>query len=342
MTRRGLTLLLATVLALGLGAAGAFATVPYVALKPGPACNTLSTCYNEKVLSFSPDVGKQRSGALQLTTVSVQDHLTLFEALAGWLSPSDAVLPREVVFEPNKSSEENNAENAQEMVDSQDAATSAALTYLGHKGRVTLLVSAVTRGAPADGKLKAGDQITAVDGTRVTGPDQLRKLISGRRAGATVRIGFLRAGKPGSVTLTTTAAPDSTKRAIIGITPGIRTEFDIKVDIKLKEVGGPSAGLMFALGIVDELGPIDLTGGLNVAGTGEITAQGVVSPIGGIAQKMRGAKAQGATVFLSPAENCDEARKTKPDGITLVKVSSLRTALEALRILREHGTPPSC
>ena len=337
MTRRGLTLLLASVLALGLGAAGSFATVPYVALKPGPACNTLSTCYGEQVLSFSPDKGSQRSGALQLTTVSVQDHLTLFEALAGWLSPSDAVLPREIVFEPNRTTEQTNAENAQEMVDSQDAATTAALTYLGYKGTVTLHVSAVTAGAPADGKLKAGDQITSVDGTHVTGPNQLRQLISARHAGEPVTIGYLRAGKAATVTLTTMAAPDRTKRAIIGITPGIRTEFPISVDIKLKDVGGPSAGLMFALGIVDKLGRVDLTGGLNVAGTGEIDPDGSVSPIGGIAQKMRGARAQGATVFLSPADNCDEARKTKPS-----KVDSLRSALDALRILREHGAPPSC
>ncbi|MFN2537403.1 MAG: PDZ domain-containing protein [Mycobacteriales bacterium] len=342
MTRRSLTLLLASVLALGLAGAGSFATVPYVALKPGPACNTLGTCYGQKVLSFSPERGKQRSGALQLTTVSVEDHLTLFEALAGWLSPSEAVLPREVVFEPDKTQEQNNQETAQEMVDSQDAATTAAMTYLGYKGTIRLYVSAVTSGAPADGKLKAGDRITSVDGTAVKSADQLRKLISGRAVGEAVAIGYVRAGRPGSVTVTTVAAPDSSKRAIVGITPGVRTEFPIKVDIKLKDVGGPSAGLMFALGIVDLLGPVDLTAGVNVAGTGEITPEGAVSPIGGIAQKMRGAKAEGATVFLSPADNCDEARKTKPSGITLVKVSTLKTALDALRILREHGTPPSC
>jgi PDZ domain-containing protein len=342
VTRRSLTLLLASVLALGLAAAGFFATVPYVALKPGPACNTLATCYGTRVLSYSPDTHHPRTGALQLTTVSVQDHLTLFEALAGWLSPNDAVLPREVVFSPDQTTQQNNAETAQQMVDSQDAATTASLTYLGYKGTVTLYVSAVTKGAPADGKLKAGDQITSVDGTAVTSADQLRKLISGRKVGQAVTIGYLRAGQRGTVTLTTELAPDGSKRAIVGVTPGIRTEFPIKVDIKLRDVGGPSAGLMFALGIVDELGKVDLTGGLNVAGTGEIAADGTVSPIGGIAQKMRGAKAQGATVFLSPADNCAEAKKTKPSGITLVKVSSLRSALDALQILRAHGTPPSC
>lgn len=342
MTRRSLTLLLASVLAIGLAAAGSFATVPYVALKPGPACNTLTSCYGEQVLSFTPDKSSRRTGALQLTTVSVQDHLTLFQALTGWLSPNDAVLPREVVFAPDKTSQQNSAETAQEMVDSQDAATTAALTYLGYRGTVTLSVSSVSKGAPADGKLRAGDRIVTVDGTAVTGADQLRKLISGRKVGEPVTIGYLRGGTPGAVTLTTAAAPDDPHRAIIGITPGIRTEFPIKVDIRLRDVGGPSAGLMFALGIVDELGPTDLTGGLNIAGTGEIDRDGNVSPIGGIAQKMRGAKARGATVFLSPADNCDEARKTKPAGITLVKVSSLQTALAALQDLREHRAAPSC
>ncbi|MCU1624539.1 MAG: hypothetical protein JWL79_3384 [Frankiales bacterium] len=342
MTRRSLTLLLATVLALGLAAAGSFAIVPYVALKPGPACDTLSTCYGTQVLSFSPNVAKARTGKLQLTTVSVQDHLTLFEALAGWVSPNDAVLPREVVFSPDQTQQQNNAQTAQEMVDSQDAATAAALTYLGYKGTVTLYVSDVTAGAPADGKLKAGDRIVTVDGAKVTTADQLRALISNRKVGEAVAIGFLRGGKRGSVTITTTAASDDPTRAIVGITPGIRTEFSVKVDIKLRDVGGPSAGLMFALGIVDKLGPTDLTNGLNIAGTGEITPDGKVGAIGGIAQKMRGARAQGATVFLSPADNCAEAKQTKPSGITLVKVTTLTSALDALATLRAHGAPPSC
>jgi PDZ domain-containing protein len=342
VTRRSLTLLLASVLALGLAAAGGFATVPYVALKPGPACNTLATCYGQQVLSFSPDRSKQRSGALQLTTVSVQDHLTLFEALEGWISPNDAVLPREVVFQPNQSDQQNQQENQQEMSQSQDSAATAALTYLGYKGTTRILVGAVTKGAPADGKLKAGDRLVSVDGAKVTGADSLRKLISSRKAGQQVTIGYVRDGAAGSATLTTVAAPDATKRAIIGVTPSERTDFPIKVDIKLRDVGGPSAGLMFALGIVDKLGDTDLTGGRNVAGTGEITADGTVGAIGGIAQKMRGAKAEGATVFLAPADNCDEAKKTKPSGITLVKVSTLRGAIDALAALRNHAAPPSC
>jgi PDZ domain-containing protein len=342
VTRRALTLVLASVLTLALGAAGAFTKVPYVALKPGPTCNTLSTCDGEQVLSFTGAQAKARSGALQLTTVSVEDHLSLLEALAGWVSPSDAVLPREVVFAPDKTDQQNQQENAEEMSQSQDSASTAALTYLGYKGTSRVLAQAITKGAPAEGKLKAGDRIVSVDGSPVTNEDRLRALISSRAPGKPVTIGYVRNGVAGTATLTTVAAPDSTKRAIIGITPTVETDFPVKVDIRLKDVGGPSAGLMFALGIVDRLGKVDLTGGLNVAGTGEITDDGKVGPIGGIAQKMRGAKAHGATVFLAPADNCAEAKKTKPSGITLVRVTTLASAVQALAALRDHAAPPSC
>ena len=342
MTRRAWTLLLASVLALGLGAAGSFTKVPYVALKPGPTCNTLGTCDGQVVLTFTGATGQARTGALQLTTVSVQDHLTLLEALAGWLSPSEAVLPREVVFAPDKTDEQNQQENAEEMSQSQDSAATAALHYLGYKGTTQVLAQAITKGAPAEGKLKAGDRLVSVDGKPVSTEEQLRKLISSRTAGQPVTIGYVRGGTARTVTITTIAAPDSTKRPIIGITPVVQTEFPVKVSIQLRDVGGPSAGLMFALGIVDKLGKVDLTGGLNVAGTGEITDDGKVGAIGGIAQKMRGAKARGATVFLSPADNCVEAKKTKPSGITLVKVTTLASAVDALAALRNHATPPTC
>jgi PDZ domain-containing protein len=155
-----------------------------------------------------------------------------------------------------------------------------------------------------------------------------------------VTIGFLRKGVAGSVVLTTISSGGDAPRAIVGVTPD--EESAVKVDIELKDVGGPSAGLMFALGIIDKLGPDNLTGGKNVAGTGTISGDGQVGAIGGIAQKMRGAKAQGATVFLAPAENCADAAANRPSGLTLVKVSTLHGALAALATLRSGGTPPSC
>ena len=342
MTRRGLTLLLASLLAVGLAITGAVATVPYVALKPGPAYDTTGSVGTTKVISISGATEHDNAGQLDLTTVSVADHISLIEALKGWLSPNEAILPREIVFQPDQTQEQTNQQNAQEMTDSQNAATTAALTYLGYKGTTTVYVGSVNKGFPAEGKLKAGDELVSIDGTKVTSTTQLRSLIGRHKAGEDVTVGYVRDGRAATVTVGTVAAKDETKRPVVGAQLGTRTEFPIKVEIKLQDVGGPSAGLMFALGIVDKLGTTSLTGGRNVAGTGEITPDGKVGPIGGIAQKMRGAKAVGATYFLSPVDNCQEARDTKPSGITLIKVSTLQSALAALKTLRDGGTPPSC
>jgi len=140
----------------------------------------------------------------------------------------------------------------------------------------------------------------------------------------------------------TIASEDKPVRPIVGLSLEERAKFDVTVEIGLKDVGGPSAGLMFALGIIDKLGRESLTGGRAIAGTGEITAEGVVGPIGGIPQKMLGARESGATVFLVPADNCEEAKKARHDGLQLVKVGTLKEALDALKALREGGTPQSC
>ena len=330
--------MLASVLALALAIAGAVQSVPYVALAPGPAYNTLGQVGDTPVLTISGARTYPTTGALDLTTVSVQDHITLFQAIKGWFSSTEAVIPREIVIPPEKSEEENEKENTQLMRQSQDDATVAALHQLGLPTTVT--VAEITKGSPSDGKLKVGDVITTVDGRPVKGADGLRSLIGTRKPGQSVRIGFRRGQVAGQVTLATVSSGEPQPRALIGIRPDETSS--IKVEIQLKDVGGPSAGLMFALGIIDKLGPGSLTGGKKIAGTGEITADGTVGIIGGIPQKMRGAKASGATVFLVPAGNCTEAKDNKPAGLTLVRVSTLKGALGALATLRAGGTPPTC
>jgi len=114
------------------------------------------------------------------------------------------------------------------------------------------------------------------------------------------------------------------------------------VTINLKEVGGPSAGMMFALGIIDKLGPDSLTGGRHIAGTGEITADGTVGPIGGIGEKLLSARRAGATLFLAPAGNCAEAARSLPAGLVVAKVATLQDALTALQAVRDGGTPVTC
>jgi PDZ domain-containing protein len=342
VSRRALTTLLAVLLAAGLAVAGALQTVPYVLLSPGPAFNTLGSYGSDQVLTIKGGRTYPTDGALDATTVSVTDHLTLFEALQGWLSRDDAVIPREIVYPPDQTPQQTDRQNAQDMRQSQDDAIVAAMRALGVKGTVQVTVDAINAKGPSDGHLRVGDVLRTVDGKRVTGLQSLRALISARRPGATVAIGYARAGKAGTVTLRTVASKETKPRAVIGIQAATHPEFPVHIDIKLRDVGGPSAGLMFALGIVDKLQPGSLTGGQVVAGTGEIDENGKVGAIGGIAQKMRGAVRAHATVFLVPSANCEEARRNKPDELRLVRVTTLDGALKALAALRTGGSPQSC
>ncbi|MGX4689929.1 S16 family serine protease [Streptomyces sp. JNUCC 63] len=140
------------------------------------------------------------------------------------------------------------------------------------------------------------------------------------------------------------SADAGAKRAIVGISAGTDHTFPFTIDIKLADVGGPSAGLMFALGIYDKLTPGSLTGGKFVAGTGTIDDNGKVGPIGGIEMKTVGARDRGARYFLTPADNCASAVKDTPSGLTLVKVNTMGDALAALRDIRTGNTAdlPKC
>ena len=227
------------------------------------------------------------------------------------------------------------------MRDSQENATTAALRQLGIAVETRLLVQDIPAGSPSKGKLRTGDLLVSVDGTKVVGGAQLRDLITSRDPGDTVRLVVRRQGKKVGVTIRTTEAEDG--RAIVGVTTRDEADYPFTVEIRLEDVGGPSAGLMFALGIVEKLTPGSLSGGRHVAGTGTIDDAGGVGPIGGITQKMVGAQRSGATVFLAPADNCAEARRTKPDGLQLVRAATLNSAVRALELIRA-GRPgiPRC
>jgi PDZ domain-containing protein len=118
--------------------------------------------------------------------------------------------------------------------------------------------------------------------------------------------------------------------------------FPFSVKINLSNIGGPSAGMMFALGIIDKLTPDNLTGGKFIAGTGEIDPTGAVEPIGGIQQKMAGARAAGATIFLTPAGNCVNTAGAVPAGLRLVKVNTLAQAVHDLEMIKQGRPVPSC
>lgn len=343
MSRRGLTLLLACLLALGLTTTAAVARVPYVALGPGPTYNTLGEVDGEPVLEIDGRQTFPTDGHLDLTTVGVQPRLTLAQALQGWFERDLAVVPREVVFPPGQSDEQVNQQNAEAMVASQSDAVLAAARQLGFRV-AEVRVEELNEDSPARGLLQPGDVLTAVDGTTVRDGAELRALITAREAGDPVRITYERGGRTDTVQIVTqSAGGDGERRPVIGVVTAeepVQVPFD--VDINLMDVGGPSAGLMFSLGIIDKLDEPSLTGGKFIAGTGEISADGTVRPIGGITQKIIAASRKGADAFLVPAANCPEALSGAPDDLVLIKVGTLDEALTGLEALRSGGTPVTC
>lgn len=345
MSRRTLTLAVAGFLVVLLSAVAALLPVPYVALNPGPVSDVLGGAGKTELIHIDGRTTYPAEGKLDLTTVSVlggpAKRLDLVTALRGWVDDKVAVVPEEQVYPEGETAEEAEQQSAAEMRDSQENATTAALRQLGIPIKSRLLVQDVPKGSPSRGKLRTGDQLLAVDGTPVAGGAQLRELITSREAGDRVRLTVRRDGATVTATVRTIAAEDG--RAIVGITTQDDAEYPFTVEISLEDVGGPSAGLMFALGIVEKLTPGSLTGGKHVAGTGTIDDAGRVGAIGGITQKMLGAKAAGATVFLAPPGNCEEAKATKPDGLRLVRAATLASAVRSLERLSEgRSKVPRC
>ena len=344
MSRRSLTLLLASVLALVLTAGAAKARVPYVALGPGPTYNTLAEVGGTPVLEIEGRQTFPTDGNLDLTTVSVQPRLTLVQALQGWFDRDLAVVPREVVYPPDKTDDQVREENAAAMESSQSVATMAAARQLGLR-TTEVRVAELGDGSPAQGLLRAGDVLVSLDGTDVRDAADLRALIAERAVGDVVSVGYLRGGTPGTaeVTLGASSGDDEEQRPVIGVvTEEEPVDLPFDVTINLEDVGGPSAGLMFALGILEKVGAPSLTDGRYIAGTGEITADGTVGPIGGISQKLIAAKREGAVAFLVPEANCAEAVTRPPPDLPLLEVGTLAEALSGLEALRRGDEPALC
>ncbi|GAA1518353.1 PDZ domain-containing protein [Sphaerisporangium rubeum] len=344
MSRRGLTLVVAGLLTLALGGAGAVLPVPYVALSPGPTEDTLGSVKGKPVISISGHETYPTSGKLSLVTVAYQGgptaHLDLLTALRGWVDPNVAVVPEETIFPKTVTVKEVEEQNTQEMTGSQQDATAAALNELKIPIETIIVVASTQKNRPADGKLRPGDQITKVDGTAIRDVDGVAAGVRKHKPGEQVKFDVIRDGKPLTVDVGTV---EGNGGSIVGMVMGTRFKFPFNVNVNVGDVGGPSAGLMFSLGIYDKLTPGALTGGTSIAGTGTITADGKVGPIGGIQQKMIGARDAGATVFLTPADNCDDAVRSVPDGLRLVRVTTMREAVHAIDALRTgSGNIPAC
>ncbi|KAA0935216.1 MULTISPECIES: YlbL family protein [Streptomyces] len=361
MPRRTATMLASTLMLIALLCAGVFIKVPYSEMSPGPTVNTLGEHDGEPVLQISGRKTYPTTGHLNMTTVRVTSadyNMNLVEAVYGWLAHDNKVVPHDTLYPDGKTEEQSTQENAEEFSQSQESAKVAALRELDIPVKSWVIVSTVVKDTPAEGRLHAGDVIKAVDGKAVKAPGDVAKLVTEHKAGEDVVFTIVPAKEQAAaekknrtatrtedVTITTAESDDSGEdRAIVGISAGTDHTFPFTVDIKLADVGGPSAGLMFALGIVDKLTPGSLTGGKFVAGTGTIDDEGKVGPIGGIEMKTVGARAKGAQYFLTPKDNCAAASRDVPDGLTLVEVDTIDDAVKALGDIRGGRTDdlPKC
>jgi Lon-like protease len=344
MPRRALILIVAGAAVVIAAVIAAVLPVPYVILSPGPTLNTLGTAPGGKpLIMISGHRIYPTAGNLNMVTVNFQggpgNEINIFTALRAWLNSHDAVVPQQELFGAGQSQQQVQRQDVVQMTNSEANATAAALTEVGIKYTTQVQVISTERGTPAFGVLKSGDIIAKVNGVPIDSVTGLSRQIRAQGAGRPLRLTVIRERKTKLFSVT---AVRSQGHPVIGVVVTVKFHFPFPINISVGNIGGPSAGLMFALGIVDKLTPMNLTGGKFIAGTGEITPAGAVQPIGGIQQKMVGARAKGATVFLAPAGNCADARGAVPAGMRLVRVGTLAGAVRSLEALRAGRPAPSC
>lgn len=340
ISRRGWTVLLSFLIVITLGLVGAFVPVPFVALGPGPTYDTLGAVDKTQIVQVEGTQTYPTSGQLRMTTVSLKREVTLFGAFGLWVSGRYALAPREEYIRPGQTEDDVQKQNVKMFQDSQSDAETAALRHL--KKPMKVVVAEVTSGAPADKIIEPGDRLLTVNGTTVAQQEQVVTAIENTRPGQTIEVTLQRNGENKTVSIPLGKAPDDRVQGFMGIKGVDRPDVPFKTTIHLQDVGGPSAGLIFSLAIVDRLTADDLAGGQPIAGTGEIDVNGNVRPIGGIGFKLVGAAEDGAKTFLVPAANCAEAKADPPPGLQLIKVETLDGAIQALKD-RKAGKPvPGC
>jgi PDZ domain-containing protein len=262
---------------------------------------------------------------------------TWFEVIRAWLDPSQSVVPVDAVFPEGVSTEDRREQSRIDMENSQQEAIAAALRALGEPYESELLVVEAMPDGPSDGTIRSDDIIVAVNGEPVRDVTALRAAIAANGTADPVSIDIVRAGVDRTVEVTPELSEGEERVPVIGVLIAGQYVFPFEVNIELQNVGGPSAGMMFALGIIDKLTPDSLAGGEDVAGTGTIAADGSVGPIGGIVQKMHGAVDAGADWFLAPINNCSEVVGNVPGGLEVFAVATLDEAIGVLQTIADDG-----
>ena len=279
------------------------------------------------------------SGGIYFVDVIVRKATVLEKMLGGLHSGAD-LYPENAVVPPGVTSSQEEQVNIAEMRTSQQVAAAVALRALGKKVTTSengALVSQVEPGFPAAHGLHPSDVIVAVNGKPVRSPADVSHLMAGAPVGSKFRFTILRGGKRAAVPLTTVAAGTDPSRGVVGVLlePNEKIKLPIRVSIDARGVGGPSAGLAFALDVMQELGH-NVDRGRKIAATGEIFLDGRIGPIGGIKQKTIGAREAGVDAFLVPAgRNAVDARKYA-HGLRIIPVKNFQQALRVLATLPQQ------
>lgn len=321
--------------------------VPYAVLVDGPTTDTLGEDDGAALISITGQKTYPTSGSLELTTVRVYGgasaRVNPWQMVHGWLDDGELVVPEEQLFPPGQTAEQTKEANQVQMASSQESATAAALRTLGYRVPEHMKVVDFAADSPSKGTLQVGDVIRSVGGVSIVGGEELRAELQKVTPGAAATLVVHRAGKDVAVQPLTRRSSEG--GTVLGVVVAPAFDFPFEVKIQIENVGGPSAGTMFALGIIDKLTPGSLTGGARVAGTGTIDPDGLIGPIGGIQQKLIGARKSGATIFLAPAENCPSVVGRIPDGLSVIKVATLteaRAALEQISSGKGEAGLPRC
>lgn len=312
---------------------------PYVVESPGPSLNVLGEYEGKDIVSVENRDGAASEGELRMTTVSVQGSpgydIPLAGVMSAWFDRDRSIMPVEAIYPDDTDAEDNSLMNTVEMNGSQQEAIAAALAKQGISYSTTTIVAGVRSDGGAANRLEPGDVVLTVNGQQVTDVASAGEAIGRTPRGQKVNVTVRRKGEEKSFALTPRYEGE---RALVGIVLSRGFEFPVKVNFALDGIGGPSAGMIFALAIYDEMTPGDLTGGKKIAGTGTIDEQGTVGPIGGIRQKMIGARSDGAEYFLAPAANCDEVTGHIPEGLQVVKIDSLSDAINSVEQIASTGS----
>ena len=315
---------------------------------PGPTWNVLDngSSSDQDVLKVSGTETYPTEGALRMTTVSVSGcpgyPVTTADLIAAWFSADKRIVDRNEVCPQDQSAEQVEETGKAQMTASQDSAVIAALVETGKAGAMHLTVTEVTEQQTST-EIQAGDVLETItpqggQTTTLASFSQLRELMTTIPEGTRVTLGVRRGDQKASAALTTIAPQEGTTGSLLGLSLKISVDSPVEATFGLSDVGGPSAGMMFALGVVDEITPGSLTGGKDISGTGTIDMTGQVGPIGGIQQKMAGARESGSTFFLAPASNCNEVTGHEPKGMQVFAVNTLHEAVAATEAIASGNT----